>query len=135
MKILRLIAFIPAFILTLVVCNTLITLLLYLINFFIQYPSPLSFLWDNFLKSAFVSYFGIFIGVLVYPLKNQLIPLIIFSLFYVFILIFLFLFYDKYWELISEEVSNFTIVNQISTILGVLVGVGGVWYSYIKRDI
>jgi len=136
MKILRLIAFIPAFFLTLIVGNLLVDLFFYLINLFSSIDSsPLSFLWDDFLKSAIVSYSGIYVGLLVYPFKNRLIPLIIFSLFYLLIFVFLFYFYNNYWELISEETSNLTIVNQISITIGILVGVGGFWYSFIKGDV
>lgn len=135
MKTLRLIVFIPAFILTLIIGNLLIELFYYLINLFYSIDSsPLSFLWDDFLKSAIVSYGGIYVGLLVYPFKNRIVPLIIFSLFYLIIFVFLFYFYNTYLELISKETVNLTIVNQISIIIGVLLGVGGFWYSYIKDD-
>ena len=136
MNILRLIAFIPAFFMTLIVGNLLVNSIFYLVNLISSLnSSPLSFLWEDFLKSAIVSYFSIYIGLLVYPFKNRLIPLILFSLFYLLIFVFLLYFYETYLELIPEETSNITLVNQISIIVGVLVGVGGYWSTYIKGDL
>ena len=74
MKILRLILFIPGFILTIFISNLLFELLVYLTNYFSSFESsPYAFIWDDFIKSIFISIASILAGLYIYPLKKKLI--------------------------------------------------------------
>ena len=60
MKTIRLVLFIPAFFLTLLIGNILFDLLIYFVNFFRSIEdSQLSFIWDYFIKSLLLSTSGI----------------------------------------------------------------------------
>jgi hypothetical protein len=135
MTILRLIFFIPAFLLTLIAGNYLIDIVFYLLNFVISIEtSPLSFIWDDFLKSTIVSCTGVYIGLLVFPLKNKFLPLIIFSLFYLLSLVFLFSSFESYGHFSSEKTTIITSVRQISITVGIVIGVGIIWYQYLNGE-
>ncbi len=136
MKALRLVLFIPAFFLTLIIGNLLFDLFIYIVNFFKSIEdSQLSFIWEYFLKSLLLTYSGISIGLLVYPLKNKLIPLILFNLFYVVLFIIIFYVYNEYWnEFIRLEGSRKIFASQISLAVGNIVGIGGIWYNYRKGE-
>jgi hypothetical protein len=136
MKTIRLVLFIPAFFLTLLIGNILFDLLIYFVNFFRSIEdSQLSFIWDFFLKSLALTYGSITIGILVYPFKNKLFPLIFFSLFYVVLFIFIFYVYSEFWnELNKLEESWKIFASQISAVVGIIAGISGFWYNYLKGE-
>jgi hypothetical protein len=136
MKAIRLVLFIPAFFLTLLIGNILFDLLIYFVNFFRSIEdSQLSFIWEYFIKSLVLTYSGISIGILVYPFKNKLLPLIFFSLFYIVLFIFIFYVYNEYWnELNKLEESWKIFASQISVVVGIIGGIGGFWYNYLKGE-
>ncbi len=134
MKALRLVFFIPAFFLTLILGNILFDFFVYLVSFFRSIEdSPLSFIWDYFLKSFLLSSGGIIAGLYVYPFKNKLLPLILFSLFYIVSFILIFSVFKNNWnKFIELEGSHKIFVSQISIAIGVSVGVGTTWYNCLK---
>lgn len=135
MKILRLILFIPGFIVAMFLCNLLFELLLRLVNFLYATDSEFSFIWDFFLKSTLVTIASMFIGVNIYPYNNKLPPLIIFTLIEVLILCFLYFFYDQYWDLIKSSVKPESIISQIAAVIGVIVGIGYMWKQFYDNEL
>jgi hypothetical protein len=134
MKALRLLFFIPAFFLTLIIGNLLFDFFVYVVSLFRSTEdSQLSFIWDYFLKSFLLSTGGIIAGLYVYPFKNKLLPLILFSLFYIVSLILIFSVFKNNWnEFIELEGSHKVFVSQISLAIGVSIGVGVMWYNFLK---
>jgi hypothetical protein len=136
MKILRLGLFIPSFFLALILGNVVLDLFFNLISFFNATDSePLSFIWKDFLKSLFLSFIAISVGLMVYPFKNKLWPLIIFSLIYILIFIIVFDFYSTNMKFILNQTGDITIVNQISIVLGIIIGISYYWYLYFKGEV
>jgi hypothetical protein len=136
MKILRLVLFIPSFFLALIIGNIVLELFFKLINLFNTTDVDfLSFIWHDFLKSMLLSFIGITIGLMVYPFKNKLLPLMIFSLIYLLIFMIVFDFYSYKLKEILNQSGSFTIVNQISIVVGILIGLCYYWYLYFTDEI
>jgi hypothetical protein len=138
MKIIRLILFIPAFLLAILLGNVLFDILFYLLRILYyssMESSPLSYIWEDFLKSMFISSSALYIGILVYPFQKKLFPLIFFSVFYFFLFISLYVFYSHFWEIIVKEIKPITLFSQVAALLGILFGLGYIWYSYIKDEL
>jgi hypothetical protein len=132
MTLLRLILFIPAFFLALFIGNFLIELIFYLINFFQSIDdSPLSFIWDYFIKSFLLTLFAIMVGSFTYPYKNKLFPLILFSLFYLGIFIAVFIVFNRFWNELNESGTK-VLASQISIVLGSIIGLGIIWNQSFK---
>jgi hypothetical protein len=135
MKILRLILFIPGFILTIFISNLLFELLVYLTNYFSSFESsPYAFIWDDFIKSIFISIASILAGLYIYPLKKKLIPLIIFTLFYIFLSILVFYLFEKLREFIPPLLQKKSFISQISVTAGYFVGLCVNWYTTINNE-
>ena len=67
--------------------------------------------------------------------KNILFTLIFFSLFYVVLFIFIFYVYSEFWnELNKLEESWKIFVSQISAVVGIIAGISGFWYNYLKGE-
>ena len=134
MKALRLVLFIPAFFLTRRIGSLLYDLFIYVVNLFRSIEdSQLSFIWDYFIKSLLLSTSGITVGLLVYPFKNKLFPLILFSLFYIVSFILIFYVFNEYWnKFIELGGSRKVFVSQISIAIGVFIGIGLTLYNCLK---
>ena len=138
MKILRLILFIPAFFATIIVGNILLELLYYLFRFLNYYSMehyPDAILWQEFLRNMLVTFGGILVGTQVYPFQNKLLPIILFNIFYVMLFVFLYFFYTNFWDIIIKSTTPMSMLRQIFAAVGILVGVGYFWYSYIKDEL
>ena len=58
---------------------------------------------------------------------------IFFSLFYVVLFIFIFYVYSEFWnELNKLEESWKIFASQISAVVGIIAGISGFWYNYLK---
>lgn len=135
MKILRLILFIPGFIVAMVLGNFLFDLLLRIVNFIYSTESEFSFIWDSFLKSSLVTGAAMFAGAYIYPYRNKILPLIIFTGIEIFMLAGLYFLYNQFWETIKESTKPESIISQISIVIGVIVGTGYMWREYYKGEL
>jgi hypothetical protein len=134
-KIPRLILFIPGFLVAMVLGNFLFDLLLRLVNFIYSTESEFSFIWDSFLKSSLVTGTAMFAGVYIYPYRNKILPLIIFTTIEVVMLAGLYFLYDQFWETIKESTKPESIISQIAIVIGVIVGTGYMWREYHKGEL
>jgi hypothetical protein len=134
-KIPRLILFIPGFLVAMVLGNFLFDLLLRLVNFIYSTESEFSFIWDSFLKTSLVTGTAMFAGVYIYPYRNKILPLIIFTTIEVVMLAGLYFLYDQFWETIKESTKPESIISQIAIVIGVIVGTGYMWREYHKGEL
>lgn len=135
MKILRLILFIPGFLVAMVLGNFLFDLLLRIVNFIYSTESEFSFIWDSFLKSTLLTGGAMFAGAYIYPYRNKLLPLIVFTGIEILMLGGLYFLYDQFWETIKESTKPESIISQIAIVIGVIVGTGYMWREYYKGEL
>lgn len=129
MKTLRYIAFIPSFILTLVLTNLILTYLVKFINVFSELESPTYII---FLKSVLVIIVASYASIFVFPQERKKIPLIIsviFSLIFCLGKIFVLYYFSK----ADIKPSSDTFFSEIVGVIGFFVGsIYIVWQ--LKKD-
>jgi hypothetical protein len=76
-----------------------------------------------------------FAGVYIYPYRNKILPLIIFTTIEVVMLAGLYFLYDQFWETIKESTKPESIISQIAIVIGVIVGTGYMWREYHKGEL
>jgi len=72
MKIFRLIILIPGIIVAMVLINIFTELSFGVIDYFKEEPSPLSFIWDSFLKSVIITFSASFSAMYFYPYEKSI---------------------------------------------------------------
>lgn len=131
MKTIRLILFIPAMIIAMIIANFLYELL---ISFFQSNPDdifPLQFIWDSFIKAILITTAAAFTAIYVYPFERKKPALIAISIIY--ILLYSILTYTIFGlgEYIKDfKLSNQSIISQVAYLIGTIVALGYVWKEY-----
>jgi hypothetical protein len=134
MKVIRLIILIPAIIAAMVLTNIITALVFGIIDYFNAEPSPLSFIWDSFLKSAIITFAASFSAMYIYPYEKKYPSLILVTILYfaMYLLLSYNLFsFSEYLE--GFDVSRKTIISLVANIIGNIVALVIMWkqnYDY-----
>lgn len=137
MKYLRLIIFIPATIVVLILSNALYDFLINLISYFYSNSdlNPFSFIWESFIKSVVVTFISVSTGLTLYPFEKKLPAIIALTLLFIFLYLIIFFLYAQLSQIIdisivSKKIILKGLISQISMVLGSLIAIRYVWKEF-----
>ncbi len=125
---------IPAIIAAMVLTNIITGYFFGIIDYFKAEPSPLSFIWDSFLKSGIITFAASFTAMYIYPYEKKYPSLILVTILYfaIYVLVSYSLFrLSEYLE--GFDISRKTIISQVASIIGNFVALGIMW-KYVYED-